>query len=92
MSEQNLKKHFPLPKDTAAFFCANCGAVSLYAGNVCKVQGKGKKSDWCGIKHVTPPQSCHNKVHNLRYRCNNCGQVSVNPELLCEPEKIENPE
>jgi predicted RNA-binding Zn-ribbon protein involved in translation (DUF1610 family) len=89
MTEQKPKKHFPLPTNTSAFICANCGAVALYAGSVCRPQGKGLKSDWCGIKHVTPPQFCHNKVNNVRHKCNNCGQVSINPELLCEPEKME---
>jgi len=82
------KKHVPVPKETPAFFCAKCGAVALDANNICKVQGKGKKSDWCGTKGVKPPAFCHNKAHNERWQCQNCGQISVNPELLCEPEKL----
>jgi uncharacterized OB-fold protein len=35
-----------------------------------------------------PPSFCHNKVHNDRWQCQKCGQVSVNPELLCEPKKL----
>lgn len=80
--------HIPLPKDTPAFFCANCGAVALDPNNICKVQGKGKKADWCGSKSGKVPSFCHNKVHNDRWQCRNCGQVAVNPGLLCEPEKI----
>jgi predicted RNA-binding Zn-ribbon protein involved in translation (DUF1610 family) len=83
------KKHVPLPKETTAYFCANCGAVALHAGDVCKVMGKGKKADWCGTKAVKPPAFCHNKVHNNRWQCSNCGKISVNPELLCKPEKLE---
>jgi predicted RNA-binding Zn-ribbon protein involved in translation (DUF1610 family) len=86
------KKHVPVPKNTRAFFCANCGAVALDAANVCKVMGQGKKADWCGIKGVKAPTFCHNKVHNNRWQCENCGQISVNPELLCEPKKLEAPE
>jgi predicted RNA-binding Zn-ribbon protein involved in translation (DUF1610 family) len=82
------KKHIPLPKDTPAFFCANCGAVALNPRNICKVMGKGKKADWCGSKGMHPPSFCHKKVHNDRWQCQKCGQVSVNPELLCEPEKM----
>lgn len=78
----------PLPKETPAFICANCGAVALNANDICKVMGKGKKVDWCGSKTVHPPSYCHNKVHNNRWQCRKCGQVSVNPELLCEPEKL----
>lgn len=89
MSEGKTKKHIPVPKETPAFICANCGAVSLKADGVCKIMGRGKKADWCGIQQVKIPQFCHNKVHNLRFKCANCGQVSVNPELLCEPEKME---
>jgi uncharacterized OB-fold protein len=88
MSGEKVKKHIPVPKETPAFICANCGAVALDPGNICKVMGRGKKADWCGIKQVTIPSFCHNKVHNLRYKCANCGQVAVNPELLCEPEKM----
>ncbi len=82
------KYHMPLPKETPAFICANCGAVALDANNICKVMGKGKKADWCGSKTVRPPSYCHNNVHNDRWQCEKCGQVSVNPELLCEPKKL----
>ena len=83
------KKHIPLPKETPAFFCANCGAVSLDANNICKVQGKGTKADWCGTKGIKPPQYCHNKINNDRWQCRNCGQIAVNPKLLCEPQKLD---
>lgn len=83
------KKHVPLPKETKAFICANCGAVALDANNICKVQGTGKKMDWCGTETTKPPTSCHNKVHNDRWQCRKCGQIAVNPALLCEPEKID---
>jgi predicted RNA-binding Zn-ribbon protein involved in translation (DUF1610 family) len=82
------KKHVPVPKETTAYICANCGAVSLDANNVCNVQGKGRKADWCGTEGSKPPKSCHNKVNNDRWQCQNCGQIAVNPELLCNPEKL----
>jgi len=85
MSEKN---HVPVSKQTPAFFCADCGAVALAAGNVCKVMGVGKKADWCGTKGVKPPSFCSNKVNNDRWQCKNCGQIAVNPELLCEPKKL----
>ena len=44
------KKHVTVPKDTRAYFCANCGAVALNVNNICKVEGLGRKSDWCGMK------------------------------------------
>jgi predicted RNA-binding Zn-ribbon protein involved in translation (DUF1610 family) len=84
-------KHAPLPKETKAFICANCGAVSLSPNDICKVQGKGSKADWCGTKSLNPPSFCHNKVHNIRFKCEKCGQVAVHPELLCEPEKMPEP-
>ena len=34
------KKHVPVPKDTRAYICANCGAVALNANNICKVEGR----------------------------------------------------
>ena len=37
------KKHVPVPKDTKAYTCANCGAVALDANNICKVEGKRLK-------------------------------------------------
>jgi predicted RNA-binding Zn-ribbon protein involved in translation (DUF1610 family) len=91
MSEKK-KEHVPLPKNTPAFVCANCGAVALDQNNICKVMGKVTKSDWCGSEGVAPPAYCHNKVNNDRYQCKNCGKVSINPELLCEPHKLEIPE
>lgn len=84
-------KHLTLPKETKAFICANCGAVSLSPHGICKIQGQGTKADWCGSKSIHPPSFCHNRKNNLRYKCLNCGQVSVNPELLCEPEKMPKP-
>lgn len=86
------KKHIPVPKTTPAFFCANCGAVALDQNNICKVMGRGTKADWCGIKGVKPPAFCHNKAHNIRWQCKNCGTISVNKELLCEPEEMKVPE
>ncbi len=83
------KQHVPVPKNTPAFFCANCGAVSLDANKICQVQGRGTKADWCGTKGIKPPAFCQNKVNNDRWQCKNCGTVSVNPELLCEPKKLE---
>lgn len=85
------KKHTPVPKNTPAFICANCGAVALDANNICKTQGKGVKSDWCGIEGSKPPSFCQNKDHNERWQCQNCGQISVNSQLLCEPKKIDIP-
>ena len=92
MSDDKTRVHIPLPKSTKAYICANCGAVSLDSQGVCKVQGMGTKSDWCGSKTYLKPQLCHNMRHNVRYSCANCGKVAVNPELLCEPVKMEMPE
>ena len=32
------KKHFPVPKDTRAYICANFRAVALDTNNICKVE------------------------------------------------------
>ena len=37
------------------------------------------------MKSSKPQQQCHNRKHTVRWACDNCGTVSVNPELLCEP-------
>jgi len=86
-----MKKHVKLPKETKAFICANCGAVSLSPDGVCKLQGQGTRHDWCGSKSLPPPSFCHNRKNNLRYSCGKCGQVAVHPELLCEPEQMPDP-
>jgi len=91
VAEMMKKSHVPVPKDTQAFICANCGAVALDANSLCAVQGLGKKIDWCGTKGIKPPEYCHKKVHNDRWQCRNCGQIAVNPELLCDPEKLDLP-
>jgi predicted RNA-binding Zn-ribbon protein involved in translation (DUF1610 family) len=88
MANETTNKHIPLPKETPAFFCANCGAVSLDANSICKVQGKGKKMDWCGTKDQPSPQQCHNRVNTIRFQCQKCHKVSVNKGLLCEPEAM----
>lgn len=87
MSDEK-KAHVPLPKNTPAFICANCGAVALDAKAVCNPQGRGTKADWCGTSSHLTPSYCRNKVNNDRYQCQNCGQVAINPGLLCNPEKI----
>lgn len=88
----NSENHIILPKNTKAFICANCGAVSLDPNEICVVQGQGVKSDWCGTKSISPPDFCHNRKNNNRYKCAKCGQVAVNPGLLCEPEKMTIPD
>jgi hypothetical protein len=50
--------------------------------------GKGQKSDWCGVKGTKPPAYCKNNKNTERWQCQNCGQISVNPALLCEPIKM----
>ncbi len=87
MSEK-FKNHIPLPKNTPAFECANCGAVALNPDSICKIQGKVTKADWCGSKSIVSPKQCKNSVNTKRYKCNKCGRVSMNFELLCEPEAI----
>lgn len=89
MTEADMKKHTPLPKDTKAFYCGNCGAVSLDQNNICNPAGRITKADWCGSKDLPPPQACQNRVNNDRYSCKNCGKTAINPGLLCEPEKMD---
>jgi len=85
------KHHQTVPKETKAYMCGNCGAVALDADKLCKPTGRVQKADWCGIKALHVPDFCHNKVHTLRFKCKKCSQVSVSPELLCEPEQMEVP-
>lgn len=87
MSDEN-NVHIPLPKNTPAFICAGCGAVALDQDSVCRAQGRGTKADWCGSASGAAPSFCRNAVHTERYQCKNCGQIAVNPGLLCNPEKI----
>lgn len=89
MTCSDPKKHTPLPKETKAFYCANCGAVALDQNNLCKPMGMITKADWCGSKDLPPPKSCQNRVNNNRYSCKKCGKAAINPALLCEPEKME---
>ncbi len=88
MSEPN---NTPMPPETHAYICAECGVVSLDPENICKVQGAGTKADWCGVKGTMPPKYCHNRTHVERYQCRNCGQTAINSRLLCEPEKLDIP-
>jgi RNase P subunit RPR2 len=37
-SRMTEKKHVTVPKDTRAYFCANCGAVALNANNICELR------------------------------------------------------
>ena len=85
---EDMRKHIPLPKDTQAFICSICGAVSLSSEDVCKIQGQGTKADWCGTESVPPSLFCQNAVDKSRFKCGKCGQVAVNPELLCQPERM----
>jgi RNA polymerase subunit RPABC4/transcription elongation factor Spt4 len=85
------KLHVPLPPDTHAYICAECGAVALDPENICTVQGSGTRADWCGGKSFIPPKHCRHRVNVDRYQCRNCGQTAINEQLLCEPEKLEIP-
>lgn len=91
MSSDTRHLHVPLPKNTPAFFCADCGAVALDPDTICKPQGRGTRADWCGTKSENPPSYCRQHRHTARWHCKNCGTVSVNPELLCAPEKLSQP-
>jgi hypothetical protein len=50
--------------------------------------GKLTKGDWCGTKSHVSPRQCQNNVNTDRCVCNNCGRVSMNSELLCEPQRM----
>ncbi|MDY6832648.1 MAG: hypothetical protein SWC96_12580 [Thermodesulfobacteriota bacterium] len=91
MADSNKTQHVPLPKETVAFYCGNCGAVALDANNICNPAGKIKKADWCGSRDLPPPQTCHNRVNNDRYSCEKCGKTAINAPLLCEPKKMDIP-
>ena len=86
-----IEGHIPLPRETHAFVCANCGAVSLRQDGICEVQGRMTRADWCGTKSLEPAKGCQNRVHNLRYACGKCGRVAVDAGLLCEPEQMPEP-
>ena len=91
MTDTEKKEHLPLPKETSAFYCGNCGVVALDQNNICAPAGKLKKADWCGSKDVPPAKNCQNLVNTQRYVCKNCGKTSINSELLCEPETMPAP-
>lgn len=78
-----------IPLDTKVFVCANCGPLSLSPNNICRVQGMVSKADFCGSESLESPQMCKNNINNLRFKCKKCNQVAVNPEILCEPIKME---
>ena len=88
----NIKKHVPLPKETPAFFCGNCGAVSLDQSNICNPKGRITKKDWCGSEDLPPAKPCQKRVNNDRYKCQKCRKAAINSALLCEPEKMPIPE
>jgi hypothetical protein len=87
----NETKHIPLPKDTRAYICAECGVVALAPESICKVQGTGTKADWCGSKGSMPPKYCRNHKNVERHQCRNCGKTAINARLLCEPSKLDLP-
>jgi len=35
--------------------------------------------DWCGTESLEPASFCKSGVHNIRYKCQNCGRVAINP-------------
>lgn len=92
MHKIKITKHVPLPKETPAFYCGNCGAVALDSHNICNPKGRLRKVDWCGSKDLPPPKFCRNRVNNERYKCNNCGKAAINAALLCELEKMPMPD
>lgn len=91
MFDTKIKNHVPMPKETPAWSCGNCGAVALDPGNICNPAAKMKKIDWCGSTDLEPAKTCRNRVNNDRYKCGKCGKGAINSALLCEPEKMEMP-
>ena len=81
-----------LSPKTKAFICSRCGAVSLDREKLCEIQGMGSKADWCGIKHANTRMHCFSKQKHKRYRCKNCLQVALDPQLLCKPVVISDSE
>ena len=92
MSDGAFKNHVPLPRNTPAVICADCGAVALDPNSICRPQGRGTKADWCGTSSGAAPSFCRNRVNNTRYACKNCRQAAINPELLCAPEPMPLPD
>ncbi len=88
---EKAERPIPLPRDTRAFVCAQCGAVSQRPDGICQVQGRLIRGDWCGTNSIEPARGCENRIHNLRFKCEKCGRVAVESELLCEPEKMPEP-
>lgn len=68
------------------------GAVGLSPDSVCEIQGRLKRGDWCGTESLEPASFCKSGAHNIRYKCQNCGRVAINPGLLCEPEQMPKPD
>ena len=87
MSDE-FKNHYPLPKNTHAFICANCGAVAMDAESLCLVQGRTTKAGWCGSPSIDMPPMCKKDKNTRRFRCKDCGRIALNPELLCKPELV----
>jgi len=85
---EGIGRYTPLPQETTAYVCTNCGAVSLRPDGICQVQGRLMRGEWCGTKSLEPARVCQNKIHNLRFKCGNCGRVSVDAGLLCEAEQM----
>jgi len=73
MLKTKINKHVPLPKETPAFFCGNCGVVSLYAGNIMQPPGQAEKSRLVRLQRFTKGQALQKQgkqrplpLHQLR--------------------------
>lgn len=89
MGKHDIKDHKTIPPTTKVFKCANCGALSLSPHNICRIQGLITKGDFCGTASMEPPRKCVNQKNNTRYKCIKCSRVAMNPEILCEPIKLD---
>jgi len=44
----------------------------------------------CGALSLSPNNICRVQgMVSLRFKCKKCNRVAVNPEILCEPKKME---
>lgn len=70
------------------YLCKTCGKLSA-AEHLCNPIGLDPVScPYCGRSYAGRLHMCSGKLAKVEFSCTTCGRVAVEPEALCNPEKI----
>lgn len=68
------------------YTCTTCGVVSTTKKHLCQPQEQTEK-EHCGSTPTQSTNMCDTVNETAKFACSSCGRTTVDPELVCKPEK-----